>query len=196
MIAQTAQSFPVTITDVVMILAVFGGPLVAVLWTEHTRNQKEKRDRKIHVFRTLMSTRASILAPTHVEALNLIDIEFDSKNRDEKKVIESWKYYHSHLFDTSYQPESWKNRQVAFLVELLHSMAECLKYDFDKAHIKNSSYYPKGYGEIEEDQHQIRKKVRGLLEGSSAINVISHMNQSQFEGLTGLQKTKQSEQDG
>ncbi|QYM78725.1 hypothetical protein K0B96_15695 [Horticoccus luteus] len=196
MIAALAIDWTARATDLVMILAVFAGPYLAVRVTEGLRLKKEKRDRQIHVFRTLMATRASSLSPTHVEALNLIDIEFDHRGAEEKRVVSAWKLYHAHLGDHSYPPESWNHRRAELLVDLLHDMAECLGYEFDKGHIKSSSYYPKGYGEIEEDQHQIRKKIRGLIEGKSAIHVISHMSPDQFDRLTSLRKPAEGEQDG
>jgi hypothetical protein len=97
------------------------------------------------------------LAPTHVEALNLIDIEFQVSVAAEKKVVDAWKMYHAHLSDHSYPRETWDSRRAELLVDLLYEMAVCLHYGFDKAHIKSSSCYPKGYGETEEEQHRLRK---------------------------------------
>ncbi len=48
-------------------------------------------------------------------------------------------------------------------------MAQVLDYEFDKTHIKNSSYYPRGYGELEEDQAAIRRGVKELIEGRRVI---------------------------
>lgn len=155
----------IKITDLVVVACVLASPLLAVQVTEWIRRHQEMRSRKLHLFRTLMSTRASTLAPTHVEALNLIDIEFDGKNQKEKKIVESWKLYHSHLFDRSYQPEAWENRRSELLVELLHEMAVLLGYDFDKSHIKNSSYYPRGLGEAEQEQQDLRKAILTAFDG-------------------------------
>jgi hypothetical protein len=55
------------------------------------------------------------------------------------------------------------------LVELLHKMAIVLEYDFDKTHIKNSSYSPKAHGELEEQQAAIRKYVIEVLEGNRPV---------------------------
>jgi hypothetical protein len=119
-----------------------------------------------------MSTRAATLAPIHVEALNLIDIEFSAQSPKERRIVEAWKLYHSHLTDHSYPKDSWDNRRAELLVELLHVMALFLGYQFDKAHIKNSSYYPKGYGETEEDNHRMRKAILSAFEnGALKIDV-------------------------
>lgn len=184
-----------TLSDWITIVAIFAGPFFAVLATEWIRRSHESRQRKIRVFRTLMSTRASRLSPTHVEALNLIDIEFDSKNPRERHVIEAWKLYHSHLGDVGYPKETWAARCAELLVDLLHAMSQCLNYPFDKSHIKNSSYYPDGYGELEEDQHAARKALVEVLEGRKPLSVISWMAPEQLAQIMGGAKQNGSEQD-
>ena len=158
-----------TIADWLMIAAVLLGPIVAVQVTRYLDNKKEVRERKLWIFKTLMATRASTLSPHHVEALNRIDLEFDSRNKKEKEVIDAWKAYLDLLGDTKISQEQWSVRRVDLLVELLHRMAQVLDYEFDKTHIKNSSYYPRGYGELEEDQAAIRKGVKELIEGKRVI---------------------------
>ena len=49
---------------------------------------KSTYQRKLDIFKTLMATRATPLARTHVESLNRIDIEFTGIK--EKKVREAW----------------------------------------------------------------------------------------------------------
>lgn len=64
-------------TEIIMVLAVFLGPVVAVRLTRFLDDRKEVRERKLWIFKTLMATRAYTLAQTHVEALNRIDLEFE-----------------------------------------------------------------------------------------------------------------------
>ena len=78
-----------TIADWLMISAVFLGPIVAVRLTRYLDNQREIRDRKINVFKTLMATRAYTVSWAHVEALNRIDLEFDKDHKKEREVIEA-----------------------------------------------------------------------------------------------------------
>jgi len=54
-------------------------------------------------------------------------------------------------------------------VELLHKMAQVLNYDFDKTHIKNSSYSPMVHGEIEGQQTALRKGLIEVLEGKRVL---------------------------
>jgi hypothetical protein len=157
------------IANWLMIAAVFAGPIVAVRLTRYLDNRKEIRERKLWIFKTLMSTRAAILSPHHVEALNRIDLEFDPKVTKDKEVINAWKAYLDLLADTNIPQEQWNIRRVDLLVELLHKMAQVLNYEFDKTTIKNSSYYPRGYTEVEEVQAALRKWIKELIEKRSAV---------------------------
>ena len=90
-----------TIGDWLIIFAVLLGPVLAVQVQKAIESWKESKQRKITIFKSLMSTRRTTLSPRHVEALNMIDIEFSPKRPKEKRVIESWKIYLDHLNLTS-----------------------------------------------------------------------------------------------
>ncbi|RLA37555.1 MAG: hypothetical protein DRQ64_09470 [Gammaproteobacteria bacterium] len=167
-----------TIADWLMILAVLSGPVVAVRLTRHLDNQKEIRERKVDVFKTLMATRAYTISWPHVEALNRIDLEFDLSNKKEKAVIEAWKEYLDLLNNTSIPIEQWGVKRVDLLVELLHKMAKVLNYDFDKTHIKNSSYSPRVHGETEEENAALRRGLIEVLGGNRSIPMHITNNES------------------
>jgi hypothetical protein len=59
-----------------MVVAVLLGPILAIQAEKFLHSRRERRQRKLEVFRTLMANRAAGLSPAHVEALNRIDIEF------------------------------------------------------------------------------------------------------------------------
>jgi hypothetical protein len=157
------------ITNWIMIIAVFAGPIVAIRLTRYLDNKKEERERKLLIFKTLMATRAIPLSPQHVEALNKIDLEFNPKIKKEKEVIDAWKAYLDLLNSTTMPVEQWSLKRVDFLVDLLHKMAQVLDYEFDKTTIKNSSYYPRIYGEVEEIQTLLRGWIKQLMENKIAI---------------------------
>lgn len=158
-----------TISDGLMIIAVLIGPIIAVQLTRYLDDKKEERERKIQVFKTLMGTRAYTVSWDHVVALNRIDLEFDKNNKKEKAVIEAWKEYLDLLGNKSLSPEQWGVKRLELLVELLHKMAQVLDYDFDKTHIKNSSYSPVAHGNIEDEQRAIRTGLIEALEGTRPI---------------------------
>lgn len=46
-----------------------------------------------------------------------------------------------------------------------------LNFNFDKEHIKNTSYVPQGYVDLEEDQRILRKGTIALLSGKIRLPV-------------------------
>ncbi|MCU4370156.1 DUF6680 family protein [Acinetobacter courvalinii] len=177
-----------TIADWLMILAVLAGPIIAVRLTRYLDNKREIRDRKLKIFKTLMATRAYTVSWDHVVALNGIDLEFDGRNQKEKAVISAWKEYLDLLGDKNIPPEQWVVKRIDLLVELLHKMAQVLDYDFDKTHIKNSSYSPIAHGNLEEQQDAIRRGIIEVLEGKRFIpmhltNIASHQEKYSEETL-------------
>lgn len=158
-----------TISDWLMILAVLLGPMIAVQLTRYRDIQREIRERKVEIFKTLMATRAYTISWVHVEALNRIDLEFNRKVPKEKEVIDAWKEYLDLLSNTGMPLDQWVTRRIDLLVELLHKMARVLDYDFDKTHIKNSSYSPRAHGETEDVERALRQKLVEVLEGKRPI---------------------------
>lgn len=71
----------IRITDIIIIFAIVLGSIIAVQITEYLRSTKDARNRKVHIFRNLMATRSAQLAAMHIEALNLVELEFQSKER-------------------------------------------------------------------------------------------------------------------
>lgn len=140
-------------------------PLIALQISELLAGRKQTREEQLRVFKMLMSTRAAILDPRHVECLNLIDVVFHSNARKEVEIRRLWKQYLDHLSDKGYPKDSWGSKRVELLVELLHAMAVSLGFDFDKTHIKNQCYYPDGYGDLENDQGTIRRSLAEILSG-------------------------------
>lgn len=160
-----------TLNDWLTLLAVLLSPLIAVQVTRHLDNKKEVRERQLWIFKTLMATRASSMSQHHVDALNRIDLEFKAQSKKDKDVIEAWKAYLDLLGTDQMAIEQWNLRRVDLLVDLLHKMAQVLDYSFDKTTIKNSSYYPRGFGALEEEQGAIRRGVKELLDGQRPLQM-------------------------
>ena len=171
-----------TTADSLMVLVVLAGPIIAVRITRYLDDQKEVRERKVWIFKTLMATRAANLSTSAVQALNSIDLEFDSSKPNEKRVIDAWKAYLDLLNDTSIPPEQWGVRRRDLFVDLLHEMSRVLKFNFDKTTIKNSVYAPQAHGQIEDDNTAIRRGLRDMIEGRGAIPIqLVNANEPQAE---------------
>lgn len=156
-----------TLESILTIVAIVIGPLLAVQATYWIDVRRERRNRRISIFRTLMATRAANISPAHVEALNSIDLEFTDKKF--KPVKLAWKAYLAHLNNKEIAPELWGTKRTELLVDLLHSMGKCLNYDFDKTGIEWGAYFPIAHGEVENDQVEIRKGLKSLLKGELVL---------------------------
>ncbi len=174
------------IKEYIMIAAIFLGPIVAIQVQKILEGWKERRSQKQKIFSTLMTTRATYLAPEHVAALNSIDLVFSKKRKKEKPVVEAWESLLDHLSHgypnvKDYEVEDQKNLENAqqeasqkhsdLLGNLLSKMASYLGYDFSDVHIKRSVYFPGGHVEIENDNHLIRKGFIGMLYGKYPISM-------------------------
>ncbi len=166
------------------ILAILVSPFLAVYAQSLIEENKEKRNRKIWIFKTLMSTRATPLDVNHVQALNMILLEFSEKNKKEKKVLDSWKVLMDNFGEDTTPPtdpsqqaayeakmERWGTANVENLVDLLKVMSETLGYSYDKIQLKKGVYYPKGHGEIEEELKVLRLLLLDLLAGHKSLKV-------------------------
>lgn len=160
-----------TLTDILMIAATALSPVIAVQVTRYLDDRNETRGRKLHIFKTLMATRAYNIAPAHVEALNRIDLEFSATAPSEKAVVDVWQQYLDHLGNRSMEPSAWNIKRIELLVDLLHAMGSSLGYNFNKTQIKNGTYAPTAHSRIEEQQERIRSQTLELLNGERELKM-------------------------
>ncbi len=170
------MSETITISDWLIILAMIIAPILAVQIQKFIEDIKENKTRRLQIFRTLMATRTTPLSPQHVEALNMIDIEFFGN----KKITDAWKLlldnfanYPKDTNDSQYQVKlnSCIEKSTDLLTDLLYEMGKSLKYSFDKVHLKRSGYIPKGHADYINDQEFIRRSFVGVLLGKIPIPI-------------------------
>ncbi len=87
------------VIDILTILALLLGPIIALELQKQLEKRREERNRKLWVFKTLMAYRNTPLSPNFVQCLNLIDIEFNGDNSPEKAVRTAWKVLLDHFTD-------------------------------------------------------------------------------------------------
>ena len=158
---------------VIYMFTILLAPLVAIQVTEYLQKRKEARGRCLWIFKTLMATRASRLSLDHVQALNMIDIEFHGRGKKSKAVLEAWKAY-LNLLGLPVTPETWQvwaSRRDDLFVELLYTMAQDLGYIMGKTDIRSTSYFPNAHGKVEDDNTQIRTGLLELLAERRALRV-------------------------
>jgi hypothetical protein len=156
------------ITDIIMIVALFGGPIAAVWISESRRRKDEIQHQRIHVFRTLMATRTTTLYQNHIEALNLVEIEF----YNDRRIMDAWQLYRNHLDDSEFIKRdllAWDKERNKLLIDLLYEMSIVLGYSFDKSQIQQGVYYPTGYQRVENENAEARTLWLQVLKGERQL---------------------------
>jgi hypothetical protein len=163
------------ILNLLTIIAIVSGPIIALQIQRKLDREREALNRKLWVFKTLMSFRATALAPSFVQALNLIDVEFNGNSDKEKAVRNAWKVLLDHYSDLNKakdpNSDTLTEKGTQLRANLLMAMGRCLDYDFDEVLVKKGSYYPTGLGNVEAEQHAIRRGVLNVLSGKGRIPV-------------------------
>ena len=173
---------------IISIIAILTSPIIAVQIEKLLERNRDEKRRKKAIFKTLMSTRGTVLSYSHVEALNRIDLEFSSKKKY-KKVIEAWKEYFDHLCQTptDRQLSVWISKSEELLANLLYEMGNALGYDFDKTLIKRNIYSPAGHHNVEREQQEVRLGIIDILKGNSSLPMYVVQNEEQINKQQELQ---------
>lgn|SRR3990167_1410222 len=162
-----------TLTDSLTILAIVIAPLVAVQVQKRLEIFREERGRKLWIFKTLMATRAATVSAEHVQALNMIDLEFREKRY--RNATTAWKTYLDHLGSYPKDVENlqpiWGERRVNLLTNLLLEMGRSLGYEFDEVHVKKGIYAPEAHGRLEDENMLIRRGLLRLLYGDAELKM-------------------------
>jgi hypothetical protein len=165
----------ITFSDSFLIIATLAGPILAVQaqkWIERVRG---KGERKFRVFQTLMMTRAQRAGSIeHVQALNLIDLYFDGKGKDDKAVREAWAVYFDHLNQPiagapAEQQKAHDGKSIDLLARLLQTISKSLRYDFGEVQLKRGAYFPQAHADENLARMVIRDSLVKILSGERPI---------------------------
>ncbi len=159
-----------TIIEILTIIALFGGPLAAVQIQKYIEKFKERRDRKLYIFKTLMGSRGERVSFEHVRALNMIDIEFYNK----KEITDAWENYLNSLEERADTSESRKvlaEKRNNMFVTLLNKMGKLLGYHFNEVYLKKRIYVPEAHEDNEEYQYFIKGAMKDLFSGKTSIPI-------------------------
>lgn len=146
-----------------IILATFLGPVFAVIVTLWRESRNELHGRRTHIFRTLMSTRRSVISEKHVEALNLVEVDFFGV----KKVLDAHRAYMNKLNDGGPEDEKWNGGRLDLLTALLHEMSKTMKMPMGEIDLRNGGYAPVAW----DVSQQYRNFVSQVIKGEAALPI-------------------------
>lgn len=178
---------PLKTADVVLAVAALIGPILAVQAQKLVEQWRERRDRRVTIFRTLMATRATRLAPQHVEALNAIPIDFYG----DQVILDLWEEYFSHLCKKSSSEAEktiWHADSQRYFVALIKAIARKIGYKFNAAEMERA-YFPEGHVNTQNDQLIIQHCLARWLAGDLSVK----MDVNSFPGPDDETAAKQEE---
>jgi hypothetical protein len=170
------------LVGIISIIAIFRSPIIALRTQKKIEEYEEKNKRKLDIFKTLLATRANITSLEHVQALNMIDIEF----YEEKKITQLWNIYRDHLNSypqngDKFAIESWAGKRPDYFTDLLHGISNFLGYEFDRIILKKGAYIPQAHGDLSMEQDLIRRGIVNLLQGETHMKIQVIDNRNKFE---------------
>lgn len=169
-----------TLSDIIMIVSIImnciviiAAPIISVWVAQKLQDRDKKRQDKMDVFKTLMTSRIYGLTPQSVHALNIIDIVFS----DDDAVRRQWKTYYDKLCVEN--PDSTELKKIETeKVKLLEVIANSLGYK-DKVSWETiqNPYIPKGLIDSMIQQQQFQNgqlTIMNMLEKSMSQNGGKH----------------------
>ena len=113
-----------------------------------------------------MRTRPDALQPDHVNAFNLVEIEFHRV----PAVLTSYRDLMRHINSSGAGTEKWADQHRSYLTKLLSAMATELGYTIEQLDVFEGGYYPSGWGQTDEQQLAMRLGLLELLSGKRSLS--------------------------
>ncbi|MCH8863504.1 MAG: hypothetical protein IID51_13505 [Proteobacteria bacterium] len=192
-----------SVSDWVTVAAIILGPVFGAWFAIEWGERRMKQERKLHVFRMLMGTRRAVMSPEHVQALNLIEIEY----ADEPKVVGRWHDLLQHFADPQPKQEDetvtdemtqeaksvcqskfdlrLSNERQKLLAKLLQEMGKKQGFDLEQFDISEGGYYPVGFENIDLQQQAIRRFFVDIYLGNRVFPISVRELQEQQAQETG-----------
>ncbi len=146
--------------EIITVVAIILGPVLALFAQRVLDHLREKRQQRLRLFMTLISTRAEFLSQNHVRALNTIVVVFN--RRSDQKIREAWRRVLEHAA-TPTTNLGWTDRYFDLKVDLFQAMAVAVEYEFTADDLKRQVYSPVGHGQAEQELATIRQTLVKLL---------------------------------
>lgn len=159
---QNAAFFVLSFSDLLVIIAIILGPILAIQIQKAIERARETKQQKLNIFRTLMSTRATPTAFNHVEALNLIEVVF-YKHKEvldvRKSLMDNFDRYPRDQKSPTYGSDLKARAEESekLIADLLQKMGNVLGFDFGTVDLKRSAYRPQSHADMDTELDFIRK---------------------------------------
>ena len=162
-----------TLNETLTVVAVFLGPITALWIQRELDKRRETRRKRQELFRVIWATRTfpQRLQYRHVEALNMVGIDFANKS----SVIDAWEEYLDKL-DTKepkedvQKPHFYKERDGKFYA-LIYAISKTLGYKFTLLDVEKQYYTPEAHNTWAEQETALRQGVVRLFNNETALPI-------------------------
>jgi hypothetical protein len=159
------------LTNALTILAILVGPIMALMIQRELDKKRERDKRRRELFRTLWSTKTfpSRLHFRHVEALNMICLEFAGR----RPVLDAWKEYLDILNQVVPEmgTEQFFRERNSKFTELLFAISQDLRYEFSRLEVEKLAYSPTAHNTWAEQETVFREHAVAIMQGRESIPI-------------------------
>jgi hypothetical protein len=153
---------------IAVVIATLLGPVSAVFVTRWIDAERDQRNRRMEVFRSMMGARRAPLSPERVRALNMVEIEFHGVKLVEAAYRDLFQHLHT---SSQVNREAWQETSRKLSTRLLTEIAKVLGYKLQQLDVLDGGYYPQGFADIETEQQAVRRLLIELLSNKRPISV-------------------------
>jgi len=154
----------VTTSEILTLIAVIVGPIVAVVITLWVDGRRRDREQKIIVLRLLLATRHIPADPSFLTAINLIPVEFNAR----RDVMQAY----NEFIEATRQRADGVNDDViqlnssTKLTRLVFEVARSLRFKLRETDIQTSAYASDGWrirDNLAQDSQQAMRDIANIL---------------------------------
>jgi energy-converting hydrogenase Eha subunit C len=169
--------------DVVSLVAILLGPILAILVSRYLDKLKAIRSLKENLFRILMANRGTRLRKEAVEAVNLIEVAFHGNATKDKLVRDSWDALRAHLNSNPAlpTPEIWGATLDEKYSDMIFCISNALGYNINRTVIGKEGYTPIRHVDIDSYTMTIYERLTKLLTGEGHICVKTYSGLDETE---------------
>jgi hypothetical protein len=154
---------------IAVVFATLFGPVLAVFVTRYIDGQRDRRGRRMEVFRSIMAARRAPLSPDRVRALNMVEIEFHGVKSVETAYGDLFQHFHTPLTEANFVV--WHETSRKLSTKLLTEIATVLGYEMQQLDVLDGGYYPQGFADFDAEQQIVRKLLIEVLSNKRPLSV-------------------------
>jgi hypothetical protein len=151
---------------IAVVFATFFGPVFAVLLTRYIDDRRERRNRQMQIWRTLMGSRRYPTQQEYVTALNLVDVEFAGIQAIEQGQRDLFRH-----LNMNHQPPDWFEQLRRLQTRLLFAIGQHLGHRMEQLDVLEGGYMPAAWGNVEEEQRVLRQLLIQQASGKKPVRV-------------------------